>query len=315
MAESISRQLISLEREGKEKPIQLQEILKGDLAYESTMTVRANPEDTIEQVEAMARARVKENNWFLQDYWIKKKLKEKIVITAGKAALEIYNFYEHLEEWQLVQIQQSIADYARLRNNKVFEQVRHILIDDKQHINTQNGKELNGFAGQGEAIKLYPNALKKLPHRVPGADNLEGTVIHELSHHLGKDFEQKWTEEFGWAWTDNRELLPGGTEFRYWINSEPERCVTEYAAINPAEDICESMVAAMRNPQALDPERYERLQEKFLPTKDVEDSGFTAEAQKRNLKLPSLSQPVKYKRLPRLRIVVKKENQPPNPLS
>jgi hypothetical protein len=71
-----------------------------------------------------------------------------------------------------------------------------------------------------------------------------------------------WEKRFGWKWLKEAITLPGGLVTRFEIE-DPSRCVTDYAKLEPDEDICDSMVAAMRRPEILDKERLETLRQAF----------------------------------------------------
>lgn len=45
------------------------------------------------------------------------------------------------------------------------------------------------------------------------------------------------------------------------FTTEPEKCVTDYARTNSAEDLCESFVAYFFNPEILDPEKRQMIEE------------------------------------------------------
>jgi hypothetical protein len=286
----------------KSAPINFKEVKEGDPAFETAISVSTSPEDSEDQVEAKLMLMLAAKHWYLQDKWCDKTVQEQIVITVGTVSLEIFNFGESLEAWQLEQIQTAIRDYSQLRNKKVFETVKGILIDNEQPLNPHTGKELNGWAGKDGAIKLYPAALRAVPHRVAGVSNLEGTVIHELSHNLGTDFENRWRKEFGWESVETPEQLPGGA-YRYERNKESERCITDYAQVNAAEDVCESMVGALRNPDMLDPARLNRIKEELLPQETQEVNVSSVKKDPSVLGLPQIEQPVKYKKVSRPRIV------------
>ncbi len=286
------------------EPILLRQVKEGEQGFEEAVSVPVYPDESQEDVESRLLELLVQKHWFLQGYWLNKQPRERVTFIIGDRTLDLFNFEGELTSEQLDQIEKVIKDYASLSTPKVFERVTAIVIDDQQPINPHTGTPMNGYGEQGGAIKLYPSALQSVGHRVPGVSNLEGTVIHELSHSLGTDFQNRWAREFDWAMLDEPEILPGGAQKNYQV-SEPNRCVTEYAQVNPAEDICESMVAALRNPDILDSQRLQRIRETLMPSESVDvDISVTRKADN-DISVPKLTQPVVYKTIPSKRLVFK----------
>jgi len=225
--------------------LNLEEVFEGDDKYNEAEIIFANEKRSKTEVEDNLRVRLAADHWWLQDYWHNKNIKEQVIINLGDIEFSIYNFGEQLSSEQIEQIKSIFLLFSSFKNSKMFEKVKAVLIDDVQLINQNTGEAANGYGAGDKAIKLYPNAFKLIEHRVSGVSNLEGTVIHELSHSIGSEFEKEWSERFGWKQRKNAEKLPNGlysTEY----NNDLDKCVTEYAKINSKEDICESMVAALK---------------------------------------------------------------------
>jgi hypothetical protein len=171
---------------------------------------------------------------------------------------------------------------------------------DIQPINPNTGENQNGEGGETDgAVKIYPSALHAVSHRISGALNLEGTLIHELSHSVGLEFINEWRNKFEWISSETTEMFPGGA-LRYEVPKEPERCVTDYARVNAREDVSESIVAALKNPNILDPEKLQFIKshlpissEKLVPSIIAKTKG--------DISLPEIPQPVRYKRISRKR--------------
>ncbi|MBP6888427.1 MAG: hypothetical protein KBC21_01870 [Candidatus Pacebacteria bacterium] len=280
-----------------------QEAKEDDPEYEMALPISVTQDESKEDIEKGILERLSREHWYLQEYWRNKVIQEQIVLEVGEVVLEIFNFQnEQLEDWQLEQIRRVVTDYSQLRNSPVFSLVKSIVIDNEQPINPHSGKELNGWGGSDGAVKLYPAALKPISHRVTGVSNLEGTLIHEFAHSLGVEFENMWRKEFGWEQMEKPEQLMNGT-WRLEQNIEPERCITEYARINTAEDICESMVGALRNPGALDPARYRKIHEELLPDKLGDVPNRITKKLQGTFQLPKIKEPFKYKRVLKRRII------------
>ncbi len=277
--------------------LKFEEVHEGSSDFDTAIAIPAAPEESQESIELKLTERLKQEHWYLQDSWRSKSLCEQFVIKVGDDSVEIFNFGRMLLPDEISKITAALKDMSRLKNTNVLRSVSHIAIDNEQPLNPHTGEAMNGLGGRDGAIKLYPAALSNQSHRVPDVSNLEGTVIHEFSHSLPTDFIKSWRKSFGWQFImENPKTLPGGA-VTIEETTQPERCITEYATINAAEDICDSMVAALRNPAALDAEKFEKIKIELLPesAKDV-----LVEVEKKSMndqRLPQLSGPIKYKRV------------------
>lgn len=225
--------------------------------------------------------------WFTTDEWRKKgKPHEQFEFTFGNGKqITLYNFNKELSftpehERQATAVLGLLAS----RFPKALEKIRWILIDDHQGPSGLGDNELYPTNGSGmpqwHAFLFRPRGLELIRHRVSAATNFEGTLAHELTHLFEDDFRREWQEHFRWALCDNNHedwesrTPPTGAGKR-WFNKhtgemapqgqfplQPEKCINYYAKINVAEDICESMVAYLYDPESLkkiSPEKYEIL--------------------------------------------------------
>ncbi|OGE04830.1 hypothetical protein A3B51_03490 [Candidatus Curtissbacteria bacterium RIFCSPLOWO2_01_FULL_41_18] len=104
-----------------------------------------------------------------------------------------------------------------------------------------------------------------------------------------------WSREFGWRMVDSKDIreLPGGEKSSY-ICDMPERCVTEYARANESEDVAESFVAYICDPEKLDDEKLEFLHARY-PRKEI--TIVAAEAKKLEgeaVEVPKVPSFIKY---------------------
>ena len=289
--------------------LQFEEVTQGHSKYDEAIAVHAAPEESQEAVEARLTETLTRDRWYLQDKWRSKKIREQISIHIDGISLEIFNFSKELEAHQLEEMQNALRDYVSLKDNNVFQEVHSVVIDNEQPLNPHTGNPMNGWGGKDGAIKLFPVAFAGVPHRVADVSNLEGAVIHELSHSLGTDFENAWRKEFEWKSLDTPKALPGGS-FQYEEVLEPNRCVTEYARVSAAEDVCDSMVAALRNPEALDAERLKKIKTELLPSTPREVTTTITKKNVHDYALPKIVEPILYKRVPKSRIVIKSTSTP-----
>lgn len=265
------------------------EVHEGEEGYDTAQSIMATPEDGNEKI----RQKFIDEHWWLQEYWQQKELTEQVVIRRGDHQVSVYNFSTPLDREQVAHIEGVISVFSTLKKGEVLQRIQNVLIDDIQPPNPFTGGDMNGYSSRGKAVILYPRAMEPIEHRVQGVSNLEGTLIHELAHNIGTEFENAWREKFAWISRETPEKMPGGAN-SYEYTDEPERCVSEYARINAAEDICESMVAAVKAPTVLDQERLQFIQSELLgepateaPTVDV--------VPKEHAFFPKIGKPVLYK--------------------
>jgi len=208
-----------------------------------------------------------EEKWWLKvPYWKNKgKPKEQISLKIDGYLIDIYNWREGLTEEEIKTINSVLRLFLKIANGEAVKNSRYILIDDVQKINPYSGKEQNGER-QGYSNNttiLYPNAFRQISHRVEDVFNLEGTMIYELTHGITDKIINEWKEEFGWKEASSPRVCPGGA-IVYFEVEDPSRCPTKYATFNPGDDIADSMVVALKNPEILDKGRYEFLKNTFL---------------------------------------------------
>jgi hypothetical protein len=273
--------------------IRLLEVLESDERHEDALVIYAKPDQSPEEVESILKKQLVDKNWWLQEYWQSKSVQEQIVIKFGESEISVYNYGESLKQEQIQSIESILQSFSTLKKSNALKNINAILIDDIQGVNQNTGEDLNGYGALDKGLKLYPNSLKPIDHRVANVSNLEGTVIHELSHGIGENIEQQWRKEFGWKPRENREKMTGDA-YSYEYTVAPENCVTDYARINAKEDLCESMVAALKNPEILDPARLKFIRSELLgqdptvPTSDFETKNGD------KITFPRLEQPVRY---------------------
>jgi len=226
-------------------------------------------------------------------YWADKgEPKEKFDVIFGERKVEVKNFSDNpFTEARLIELRRVISDFCKIENGVVFDKIKSIFIDNVQPIDPETGEAINGTSvekGDG-TIKLYPNVLLEGRfHRVSGVSGFDGALLHEFTHALANsEIFDAWVRKFGWTFNSEKiqkvrdlgllEALRTTPQkdwanlhpeiwklVRYWEIDNSERCVTDYAKLGPEDDLAESMVAALRVPEVLDPERLKFLKEKFL---------------------------------------------------
>ena len=122
-------------------------------------------------------------------------------------------------------------------------------------------------------------------------------MINELSHGIADDvIQNEWMNKFSWRMLD-KSIKIGGFNKNYQYSGDEERLVSSYASTQPSDDICEAMVAALMNPQGLDMERLEYLQQHFLRQQPAGSDKLKSEykvSEGEKVTLPKIISPVKY---------------------
>lgn len=201
--------------------------------------------------------KLKNKYWWFADKWIEKGLpKEQIKVKLDEIEIEIFNWYEDLSEKQIEEITNMLKLFYK-NCGEELKNTKYILINNQSGGKHEIiGDEMNGRSPQEDYIELYPNALKDIDHRVDKVSNLEGTIIHELSHKISLEIINSWKIKFGKE-CDNLKAKGGAN--LHWQSNEPSSCVTDLARSHYSEDLCESMVAALKNPAILDQEKMKFL--------------------------------------------------------
>lgn len=276
--------------------IQLQEVDDQGVADIAAGTWAGDDPDRLLQ---RVQENVRKGNWWLQDEWRMKGLPvEEVVMSSPAGRIEVFNYNRVLEQRHLDELREVMAIFSQVNGGSVFRGVRYILIDHVGHRSADSGEEASGYGEIScKAIRLYPQALQGISHRVPDVTNFLGTLIHEFSHFLiTGSMQTGWCHLFGWEYRREERTLPGGAKTNYWI-TQPERCVTSYATLRPTEDICDSTVAALKNPEMLDQRKRQFLIDNLcLPS--LREASIPVEIKRlggNSIVLPHVKQPVRYK--------------------
>lgn len=241
---------------------------------------------TAEQIIEMVRQQKEAEQWYTLEHWRKKGVsQEQIEFTINGQQVSVYNFSEEKPITdEHLQRAQSVFQEMASRFPQAMRQIRWIMIENEQLPSAFGDPEkypTNGMAYKNwNAFQFFPRGTELFPYRLPAVSNFEGVFSHELTHLIQSEFEAEWAEKFNWAYCwdyeDEWEVrsTPDGTMKR-WFNKatgemspqgqfslQPDHCVTYYARQKMSEDICESMVAYIYDPEFLKtvaPEKYEIL--------------------------------------------------------
>lgn len=167
----------------------------------------------------------------------------------------------------------------------IVDKLKWILIDDKAEASIFGDPEkypLNGYAlTPWKAIRILPRGMGEMPHRIATTSNFEGTLTHESTHLIQQLFQPDWDKQFKWDFCFNHEdewelrRTPDGKS-KKWFNKQtdemspqgqfalqPDQCINYYSKQNSGEDICDSVVAYIYDPdrlQDVSSEKYKIIQ-------------------------------------------------------
>ena len=269
--------------------------LKIPLEWLKAIQITARTNESQEIINQKLINHLKSHNWWLQDYWKEKgQPVEQLTIQTWYWNLELYNFSESLTQKHLSQLQNIIKIFAQMKEKSPLFNVKYILIDNIDKPNPYDNSSINGyFLRKENAVELYPNWITFDPHRVKWVLNFPGTVIHELSHGFSAEVQNNWKNTLGWYLLDKSISAPSWLSLHYW-NNETSRCVSDYAKYSPDEDLCESMVAAILNPDILDFERLEFIKDNILGVSISQPEITIKRRQSNEIEIPKIKSPVYF---------------------
>ena len=245
-----------------------------------------NPPRTDEEIIEFVKREHEAKQWFTSEYWRKKGAPtEQIEFAINGRSITVYNFNAEkpFSDDHIARAGKVFQELA-VRFPEVLDKIRWVLVDDTQPpslLADDDRYPTNGTAmREHRAFRFMPRGMETIPHRIESASNFEGTFIHELGHLIQGQFEDEWREKFKWAYcSDNEEeweirKAPNGEN--RWFNKttgemspqgqyplQPDQCITSYARQNMGEDICDSLVAYIYEPdrlQEIAPEKFAILQ-------------------------------------------------------
>ena len=274
--------------------LSLMEFNEIDDPDQATIEITAGDASDKSEIKKALYEEVVDRCWWLQNYWRDKgEPTEQIVFGKDKMEIFFFSFLDRsLQKEETHSIQNAIESHCRVLDGKAVKRTRFMLFDNNQKTNRKNGKAQNSkLSRKEELITLYPTTLKTTGHRVPKVNTLEGALIHELTHYIYGSVLKEWKHLFGWYTLDEPEELKGDKP--KWLKTKaPKRCVTDYAQIGPIEDVAESVVAALQNPEILDDQKLEFIQDNLLSSNKKEP---TVEVKKEDQpKVGVIQKPVTY---------------------
>lgn len=238
---------------------------------------------------AEVRKQREKQDWFTDASWREKGVpEEQLEFQINGRQVTVYNWNKE-KPFDAEHVDAAKRIFAQLASRfpQILKMLRWVLIDDNQPPSVYGDPDRYPFNGKADdkwrAFTLYPRGMELIPHRIAKATNFEGTLTHELTHLNQSDFLEEWGEKYWWKQvTDDKDYedeweqrpTPDGRQKRLFnkkigemcpwgqIPLQQDECVTSYAKITIAEDICESMVAYIYDPELLkriSPTKYEIL--------------------------------------------------------
>jgi len=239
-----------------------------------------NINDNIEIYKSLLK-RIKEKYWWLSDSFKWKKLKEKFTINTPFWKKEIYNFNNKLTKENLVDIEEVFNMFDSFENKEPLEDIEYIIFDNEEK---ENPNDLSKQNWEYNHIKKYvnilPNAFLQNNHRIWDFSNLKWTLIHEISHAFSMKTIDKFSSKF---WNYIKKEWKNIQQMRV---KNPEKCISEYAKINPNEDLSESIVWYLMDQVKLDINRKDFI-DTYIAWKNIKNSWITIEKEEK-LYLPKI---------------------------
>ncbi len=282
-----------------------------DLSFEEVQSAEADPETVMEAVKwdendspekmvEQVKESLQAHHWWLNKEWQEKGIPhEQLNVRVGELNIDVYNYGQNLTPEQIAEIQQTLGALAQIPLPDRLKEVKYIVISDQENYNHKNNENMRGLARRGQQMfVLYPRAMSSEPHRIPNTSGFKGTVIHEFGHTFQQDgtFLQDWKKTFGWEYLPDDQVDWSKEVPKRTVVADPARCVSDYARFEAEEDICESLVAAISNPEVLDPERLKFIQDRWLKQPHASAPEVQIEHKTGvDVELPTISTQIKYK--------------------
>lgn len=213
--------------------------------------------------------------WYTNEYWRKKGVpKEQIDFMVGNQPITVYNWNgENLVTDEYAKKIQEALEQLAVHFPQAIDKLRWILMDDVQAPSAFGDSKKYPFNGVSlkdwAAFRFFPRGISLIPHRIEKTTNVEGTLVHEVSHSIEDNFFEEWKQRYRWEYCvdhidDWESRLPPEGDVKRWFNKQtgemapqsqyplqPEECVTDYAKLSREEDICDSIVAYIYDPDLL----------------------------------------------------------------
>jgi len=270
------------ERTYDQSKAEFSEYRKLGIVWEDEVEEAKTDEEILEKIK---KEKIKQL-WYTSPEWKDKGLPvEQLQMEIDNNVINFYNFNKEKPFTnQHIEIAERVFGKMSSSFPEVLNKIKYVLIDDKQIPSLYADPEkypLSGYAYRNwDAFHLYPRGMDLIPFRIPSVTNFEGVMTHELTHLISKNIEQEWKNFFKWELTsghpDEWEMRTtsngidngifnkstGEMAPKYQYPLQPEQCVTFYAKLDWDEDVCESMVAYLYEPQllkSLSPKKFEIL--------------------------------------------------------
>ena len=236
---------------------------------------KSNEPRTDSEIVEMVKDERERKDWFITEHWRKKGLpQEQIEFSVNNRKITVYDFNrdkpftnQHITDTQ------KVLEQLGSRFPRMLENIRWILIEDIPHASAFGDPVKYPWNGSAKlewsSFILMPRGMELMPHRIEKTSNFEGTLVHETTHLIAEDFEKEWRERFKWDYCImhpeewESKMAPDGKWLAFYNRRngemspqhqfplQPEQCVNYYAKQNDNEDICESMVAYIYDPELL----------------------------------------------------------------
>lgn len=241
------------------------------------------------------------NNWWLNAHWQEKGLpQEEFIWQMGDKKISIFNFGQTLTD-QNVQDFKLALDSIAANTQYGLEGLEYILIDntDKAHNYAEEGQLVRGESITPQrSIVLYPTVITEQSYRDgqlgENISGIQGIIPHEIGHQFGYNSAGENNQLVVNLWNNDYGFGRYNEEKGDFEVTNPSETVSDYARLNPSDDLCESLVAAIYNPgrlQAVSPKKLEFMRKLILKDGQAESA-----ISKVDIHLPVVESPCKYQK-------------------
>ncbi len=207
--------------------------------------------------------------WYESPYWKEKTPLHEMSIELTDSVIHVYNFNPNVSERELNRVSSAVTKCVSAFP-EAADGTDFILLDNIQQPSPYNDdKHLprrGEYSKKHRVSTITPLGASEGVYRVPPVQNLEAVVTHEMAHGMPELLLWKWAGQIDRKLCNSTDwgVVETSTGRRIWRKidtniisldgrcpANPEECVSEYAQTSLEEDICESIVAYLYNPELL----------------------------------------------------------------
>lgn len=172
------------------------------------------------------------------------KLKDSKTLVIGENSINtcVFTSIDNQDYLRLANDLSEILSF-NLNTTRIFPK-NIVILPNTDQVTLSNTPPNGQYVYLLDTFILYQRAFDEPNHRVPGVNNLKGTLAHETGHFHTYGYGSLTCQ---WIQTNNWKR---GFNGRCYVTS-PEQCLNDYVKSIPDEDLAESFVAYLFNPDLL----------------------------------------------------------------